>query len=85
MKAEDSGQRMKAGRFAIYRAYKRDTPPICGATSALHPHNFSHHKNRKKFAQEDIIFRTENIEKVSPKGLVDVENFSEIFSGECFG
>ena len=27
MKAEDSGQRMKAGRFAIYRAYKRDTPP----------------------------------------------------------
>ena len=59
-------------------------PPIAGATSALHPHNFSHHKNRKKFAQEDIIFRTENIEKSQPKGLVDVENFSEIFYGRMF-
>ena len=48
--------------------HKRGTPPpIAGATSALHPHNFSHHKNRKKFAQEDIIFRTENIEKSQPQ------------------
>ena len=29
---------------------KRATPPIGGAASALYPHNFSHHKNRKKFA-----------------------------------
>ena len=83
MKAEDSGQRMKAGRFAIYRAYKRDTPPICGATSALHPHNFSHHKNRKKFAQEDIIFRTENIAKSHP--AFGWKNFQKFFTGECFG
>ena len=41
--------RMNAG--LLYRGHaKRDTPPIGGATSALHPHNFSHHKNRKKFA-----------------------------------
>lgn len=32
-----------------------------------------------------IIFRAIKVEKSSPKGLVDVENFSEIFSGECFG
>ena len=42
-------------------------PPICGATSALHPHNFSHRKYSKKSA------------------CLWLENFSEIFSGECFG
>lgn len=32
------------------------------------------------------IFRTENTGKSQPpQGLVDVENFSEIFSVECFG
>ena len=36
--------------------HKRGTPPpIAGATSALHPHNFSHHKNRKKSAPKDWL------------------------------
>ena len=81
---EDEG-RDKIDAGAILKGHKRGTPPpICGATRAFHPHNFSHHKNRKKFAQEDIIFRTENIEKSQPKGLVDVEKFSEIFYGRMF-
>ena len=29
------------------------TPPICGATSALYPHNFSHQKSRKKSPWSD--------------------------------
>ena len=64
--------------------HKRGTPPpICGATSALHPHNFSHHKNRKKFAQEDTIFRTENIEKSQP--ALGWKKFRKKFAGKCFG
>ena len=52
MKAEDSGQRMKAGRFAIYRAYKRDTPPLFA---------------ERQVPVTPIIFRTIKIEKSSPK------------------
>lgn len=56
---------MNAG--LLYRGHaKRDTPPIGGAASALYPHNFSHRKYRKKFAQEDIIFRTKNTAKSQP-------------------
>ena len=66
------------------RAHKKGHPPILGATSALYPHNFSHHKNRKKFAQEDIIFRTKNPEK-SRLGLIGKnfgKNLRENVSGE---
>ena len=69
---------------SLYIEHTKGTPPpICGATSALHPHNFSHHKNRKKFAQEDIIFRTENIAKSHP--AFGWKNFQKFFTGECFG
>ena len=72
---------MKAG--LIYREHaKRDTPPIGGATRALYPHNFSHHKNRKKFAQEDIIFRTENTAKSQP--ALGWKKFRKKFAGKCF-
>lgn len=36
--------------FGVWRAYKRDTPPIWGAARALCPHNFSHQKYSKKSA-----------------------------------
>ena len=42
--------RMKARLIYSEHTKRATPPPICGATSALYPHNFSHHKNRKKFA-----------------------------------
>lgn len=75
-------KRMKA--CLLYREHtKRDTPPYCGATSALYPHNFSHHKNRKKFAQEDIVFRTENTAKSQP--TFGWKNFRKFFRGNVSG
>ena len=62
---------------------KRATPPIGGAASALYPHNFSHQKYRKKFAQEDIIFRAIKIEKSSP--TIGWKKFRKKFAGKCFG
>ena len=73
---------MKAG--LVYRGHaKRDTPPIGGAASALYPHNFSHRKYRKKFAQEDIIFRTKNTAKSQP--ALGWKKFRKKFAGKCFG
>ena len=48
---EDEG-RQDGSPFAICRKGIKEghPPPSCGATRAFHPHNFSHHKNRKKFA-----------------------------------
>ena len=47
---------------------ERDTPPIWGATSALHPHNFSHQKYRKKSPWSDWKkFRKNLWENVSGK------------------
>ena len=39
----------------IYREslQKGTPPPVCGATSALYPHNFSHQKSRKKSPWQD--------------------------------
>ena len=62
---------------------KEPPPPICGATSAPYPHNFSHRKYRKKFAQEDIVFRTKNTAKSQP--TFGWKNFRKFFTGECFG
>ena len=54
LKIDDQRGWRQAGRKPLcymQKGHKRGTPPtICGATRAFHPHNFSHHKNRKKFA-----------------------------------
>lgn len=52
------------------RSIKEGTPPYCRSDKCPLSPQFSAPKIQKK---------------VSPKGLVDVEKFSEIFSGECFG
>ena len=67
----------------MHKGHKRGPPPICGATRAFHPHNFSHHKNRKKFAQEDIIFRTENTAK--SQTALGWKKFRKKFAGKCLG
>ena len=68
----------------MQKGHKRGTPPpIGGAASALYPHNFSRHKNRKKFAQEDIIFRTKNTSKSQP--ALGWKKFRKKFAGKCFG
>ena len=77
----------QAGRKPLcymQKGHKRGTPPpIGGAASALYPHNFSRHKNRKKFAQEDIIFRTKNTSKSQP--ALGWKKFRKKFAGKCFG
>ena len=62
---------------------KRDTPPICGATSALYPHNFSHQKSRKKFAPRKHNFSHQKYRKKSPWS--DWKKFRKKFVGKCFG
>ena len=62
---------------------KGTPPPIGGAASALYPHNFSHRKYRKKFAQEDIIFRTKNTAKSQP--ALGWKKFRKKIAGKCFG
>ena len=78
--------RDKRGCPAICRRSIKEgiPPPICGATSALYPHNFSRQKYRKKSPQETTIFRAQNTEKSQPKGKVDAEKFSELFFGGMF-
>ena len=73
---------MKAGCY-IESMQKGTPPPIGGAASALYPHNFSHRKYRKKFAQEDIIFRTKNTAKSQP--ALGWKKFRKKFAGKCFG
>ena len=81
---EDSGSRGEwMPAWYIESRQKEPPPPICGATSAPYPHNFSHRKYRKKFAQEDIIFRTKNTAKSQP--TFGWKNFRKFFTGECFG
>ena len=58
-------------------------PPICGATSALHPHNFSHQKSRKKFAPRKHNFSHQKSRKKSP--WQDWKKFRKKFAGKCFG
>ena len=57
-------------RLDIYRAYKKSHPPPLFA--------------ERQVPFTPIIFRTKNIAKSQPKGLVDVEKFSEIFYGRMF-
>ena len=62
----------------------RDTPPpICGATSALYPHNFSRHKSRKKFAPRKHNFPHQKYSKKSACLLG--KKFRKKFVGKCFG
>ena len=62
---------------------KVTTPPICGATSALYPHNFSHQKSRKKFAPRNHNFSHQKYRKKSPWS--DWKKFRKKFAGKCFG
>ena len=67
----------------MQKGHKRATPPYFGVKKAIYPHNFSRHKNRKKFAQEDIIFRTKNTAKSQP--ALGWKKFRKKFAGKCFG
>ena len=62
---------------------KVTTPPICGATSAFYPHNFSHQKSRKKFAPRNHNFSHQKYRKKSPWS--DWKKFRKKFVGKCFG
>ena len=48
LKIRHEGSEMNGSPLLYGEQATRDTPPIWGATRALHPHNFSHQKYRKK-------------------------------------
>ena len=80
---EDSGSRGEwKPAWYIESRQKEPPPPIGGATRAFYPHNFSHRKYRKKFAQEDIVFRTKNTAKSQP--TFGWKKFRKFFYGRMF-
>ena len=65
-------------------AYKKGTPPPhSGSIQSFHPHNFSRHKSRKKFAPRKHNFSHPKYRKKSPWS--DWKKFRKKFVGKCFG
>lgn len=84
-RTQEAGSKGQQNRMTVCymeNHQQEDPPPIAGATSALHPHNFSHQKYEKKSLGKSHNFSHRKYSKKS--ACLWVEKISEKICGKMF-